>query len=84
MENSPAFGVYQKFAEGCVRGWMGYEGTAEESHVFDYIVLIAFVFKMALYGVQGMDSAVPIICPPQNENVTSAFIASICRFFPHA
>lgn len=53
---------------------MGYEGTTEGSHAFDYIVPIAFVVKMTLYGVQGIDLAVLIICPPQNENVTSAFI----------
>jgi hypothetical protein len=32
-----------------------YEGTAGGSHVFDYIVKVAFVFKMAPHGVQEID-----------------------------
>lgn len=57
--------VYEEFAEGCVRGRMGYEGTAdhEESHALDYTVTIAFIFKMTPYSVHGIDSAVPTIIP---------------------
>lgn len=60
-----------------------YEGTAERSRACDYIVTIAFVFKMAPYGVQGSDSATPSICPHRikcHECLRMRDLA--CGFFP--